>query len=82
MRAIAAELANYSEELANKPRWLVINKTDLLSEDDQAVARDSLLKQLQWDGQVFEVSAATGAGVEDLGHAVMQELERLNEESE
>jgi putative protein kinase ArgK-like GTPase of G3E family len=39
-----------------------------------------LLEQLEWDGQVFEVSAATGAGTEDLGKAIMQELERLTEE--
>jgi len=39
-----------------------------------------LLEQLQWDGPVFEVSAATGAGTEELGQAVMQELERLTEE--
>jgi GTP-binding protein len=77
---IAAELANYSEELANKPRWLVINKTDLLLDEDQAVARDLLIEQLQWDGQVFEVSAATGAGTKELGKAIMQELERLTEE--
>jgi GTP-binding protein len=80
VRVIAAELAKYSEELANKPRWLVINKTDLLLAEDQAVARDLLLEQLRWDGRVFEVSAATGAGTEELGKAIMLELERLAEE--
>jgi len=80
VRVIARELANYSQELANKPRWLVINKIDLLSEDDQAVAKEMLLEQLEWDGPVFEVSAATGAGTEELGQAIMQELERLTEE--
>jgi GTP-binding protein len=82
VRAIAAELGKFSEELANKPRWLVINKIDLLLDDDRVVARDMLLEQLQWDGPVFEVSAATGAGTEELGHAIMQELERLSEEPE
>ncbi len=79
VRAIAAELAKYSEDLAKKTRWLVINKIDLLASDDLAVAREMLLEQLQWDGPVFEVSAVTGAGTDELGNAVMQELERLEE---
>ncbi len=79
IRAIAKELAKFSEDLAAKTRWLVINKIDLLSEEDQVVARDMLLEQLQWDGPVFEVSAVTGAGTEQLGQAIMQELERIAE---
>jgi len=39
-----------------------------------------LLDHLQWDGPVFEVSAATGAGTDQLGQAVMQELERIAEQ--
>ncbi len=77
--AIAGELAKFSVELATKPRWLVINKTDLLSEEDRVVAKEMLLHELGWDGPVFEVSAATGEGTEALGHAVMQELERMSE---
>jgi len=80
VRAIAKELENFSADLAAKPRWLVINKIDLLDEDDLGVAREMLLEELQWDGPVFEVSAATGAGTEALGHAVMKALEELNEE--
>ena len=45
------------------------------------VAKEMLLEQLQWVGPVFEVSAATGAGTDELGHAVMQELERMAEEA-
>lgn len=82
VQALAQELVHFSAELAEKTRWLVINKTDLLSDDDLAVARKSLLDQLQWDGPVFEVSAATGAGTERLGQAIMQELERIKEESD
>ena len=75
VKAIAAELGNYSEELAGKDRWLVINKIDLLSTDDLAAARDELLRELDWQGPVFEVSAATGTGTEALAQAVMRELE-------
>ena len=77
VRAIAKELVKFSADLADTPRWLVINKTDLLSDDDLAVAKEMLLDELKWDGPAFEVSAATGAGTEQLGKAVMQELERI-----
>jgi GTP-binding protein len=77
--AIANELSNFSDELAEKPRWLVINKIDLLGDDDRVVARDKLLDDLGWDGPVFEVSAATGEGIEALGQAIIRELEYLQE---
>ena len=77
--AIAAELAKFSAELAEKPRWLVINKIDLLSDEDLEVAREMLLEELDWQGPVFEVSAATGAGTEALGQAVIQALEEWDE---
>jgi len=80
VQALAKELENFSAELADKPRWLVINKIDLLDSGDLEVAREMLLGELKWDGPVFEVSAATGAGTEALGHAVIQALEELNEE--
>jgi GTP-binding protein len=82
VKAIANELGKFSEDLAEKPRWLVINKTDLLTPADLGVAREMLLEELDWDGPVFEVSAATGAGTEALGHAVIQALEEIKEEEE
>jgi GTP-binding protein len=78
-KAIEEELRKFSEELTVKPRWLVINKTDLLAADDLAVACEELLSKLTWNGPVFEVSAETGAGTSELGQAVMQELERMIE---
>jgi GTP-binding protein len=80
VKAIASELVEYSADLAEKPRWLVINKIDLLGEEDLVVAREMLLEELDWDGPVFEVSAATGVGTEALGHAVIQALEEIEEE--
>jgi GTP-binding protein len=75
--AIQLELEKYSKDLAGKPRWLVINKIDLLLEDDLAVARTGLLQNLDWKGPVFEVSAATGDGTTTLAQAIMRELERM-----
>lgn len=78
-KAIENELRRYSEDLTSKPRWLVINKTDLLAPEVLEVARDALVNELSWTGPVFEVSAATGAGTEALGQAIMRELEVLDE---
>lgn len=80
--AIAKELAGFSAELAEKPRWLVINKIDLLDADDRKAARKRLLAELGWEGPVFEVSAASGEGTDALAQAIMRELERLAEETE
>jgi GTPase len=83
VRAITAELEKFSAELAEKPRWLVINKIDLLDARDRTAAREELLRELGWEGPAFEVSAATGEGVVALGQAVMRELEtRATEQRE
>ena len=74
--AIASELGKFSDELADKTRWLVINKTDLLPADELAEARQKLLTALDWNGPVFAVSAATGHGTEALAQAVMRHLEQ------
>jgi GTP-binding protein len=81
VKAIANELVKFSEDLAEKPRWLVINKIDLLSADEQAKAAQDLLGKLNWKGRVFEISAATGEGTQLLGQAVMRELEEIAEEA-
>ena len=79
--AIARELANFSAELAEKDRWLVINKIDLLPADELETARQELLAALDWTGPVFEVSAATGEGTEALAQAVMRYLEQDPDET-
>ena len=61
----------------SKPRWLVINKIDLVTGDQLVAAKDQLLGELDWDGPVYEVSAATGKGTEALGQSVMQYLDGL-----
>jgi len=76
-RAIQDELAKFSDDLSTKPRWLVINKIDLMTGDQLVATKDQLLGELDWDGPVYEVSAATGKGTEALGQAVMQYLDGL-----
>ncbi len=74
--AVVRELEAFSSELARMPRWLVLNKIDLLDADELARRRQQLVDDLAWDGPVFEVSAATGRGTDALGQAVIRELER------
>ena len=78
VRSIQQELEKYSRDLADKPRWLVINKTDLLASDGLAAAREQLLESLAWQGPVHEVSAVSGSGIKRLAQAVMRELERMS----
>ena len=82
VRALELELANFSDDLVQKPRWLVLNKIDLLDDDARRATRKTILAKLDWQGPVFEVSAATGEGTEALAQAVMQELEARSEEQE
>jgi len=76
VRTVEAELAAFSGELAARPRWLVVNKLDLLDpgERDARVAR--LIATLGRDAPVLGVSAATGEGTEALARAVMRALEQ------
>ena len=63
---ITHEITKYAETLANKPRWLVINKTDLLSGSELAQRQQALLEKTQWQGKVYAISAHTGAGTTQL----------------
>jgi GTP-binding protein len=77
--AIEDELAKFSDDLMHIPRWLVINKIDLLAADQLGTAVKDLLTKLDWQGPVFEISAETGKGTAELGQALMRELERMAE---
>ncbi|HQW08431.1 MAG TPA: GTPase ObgE [Steroidobacteraceae bacterium] len=74
-RAIIAELKKFSADLAAKPRWLVLNKRDLLpNEAAEAKARD-IARRLRHKGPKFLISGVTGEGTKALCEAVMQHLE-------
>jgi len=84
-RAIVAELKKFSPELAAKPRWLVINKSDLLPEKEAQKRAKDIVRRLRWRGPWFLISGVTGRGAKELTEAVMSFLEertRAAEESE
>ncbi len=82
IRAIEKELLRFSEDVSEKPRWLVLNKTDLLTKEDMAGVHEDLVDQLSWDGPVFETSAVSGEGTEELAQAIMRELENMAEQAQ
>jgi GTPase len=72
---IVEELRKYSADLAKKPRWLVLNKKDLLPEDEAKALAARIVKQLRFTGPVFLISGATGEGTGPLCQAIMKLLE-------
>ncbi|HVK99577.1 MAG TPA: Obg family GTPase CgtA, partial [Dongiaceae bacterium] len=77
--AIAGELHLFSQALAERTRWLVLNKTDLLLDDEAEERCQHIIDGLEWDGPVFKISAANGVGTSELVFAIMNYLEELNE---
>ncbi|MAL93809.1 MAG: GTPase ObgE [Haliea sp.] len=72
---IVRELERFSPTLAARPRWLVLNKTDLLLPEDLAEVRAQVLAALDWQGPVYEISALSGVGTERLSQDLMIALE-------
>ena len=80
-RAIVLELKKFDAALAKKPRWLVLNKRDLMPDQDAEVLARSIVRRLRFRGPHFLVSGATGRGTQELCAAVMNFLEeRAREE--
>ena len=76
-KALVEELRKYDEALYNKPRWIVLNKIDLLPEEEQDDKINQIVDALQLgeDEQVFVISAATREGCDELINAVAQYLD-------
>ena len=72
---IINELDTYSHELVDKPRWLVLNKTDLLDEGELKIKQDEIIQRLNWQGPVYTISAISKKGTENLAYEIMQQLE-------
>ena len=75
-RAIVEELRKYDETLYQKPRWLVLNKLDMVPEDEREERVRQFVKDYGWEGPVFAISALTAEGCKDLTYAIMEHLEQ------
>jgi GTP-binding protein len=81
-KAIVKELKKYDESLFDKPRWLVLNKLDVVPENERAKRVKDFIKRFAWKGPVFEISALTREGCEELVQEIYRYLEqqRLQEQ--
>ena len=73
-RAIAAELKKYDPKLYAKPRWLVLNKLDMIDADARATRVKDFIRRFRYKGPVFEISALTHEGCEQLVKAFYQHI--------
>jgi len=74
-KTIINELDSYSHELAQKPRWLVLNKADLLDDEELKSKKEDIIQQLDWQGPVHVISALSKTGTETLAFDIMKQLE-------
>jgi GTP-binding protein len=81
-KAILAELGKFDVELLNKPRWLVLNKLDLLPEEDRDEICSKIVRDLNWDGPVYRIAALAKEGTEQLCYDLMDYLEQSAEDAE
>lgn len=79
-KKIIHEVEKWSDELARKPRWLVLNKIDRLPQDQVEQHCQTIIDELQWTGPVFKIAALTGDGTRELMFAIMNFLEQQRQE--
>ena len=80
-QVILQELRAYNPELLEKPRWLVLNKIDLIPESEREAMIQKIVQDLEWKDKVFPISAVTGMGTQALCYALMQLIGELKHES-
>ena len=80
-KAIVGELLKHDPALADKPRWLVLNKLDLIPEEDREKTVKDFLKAYKkatkYDGPVFPITAISGEGTKPLIYAIHEALEQM-----
>jgi len=72
---IINELTRFSPSLTDRERWLVLNKSDMLMEDEREERVKEVIERLQWEGPVYVISAISKQGTEQLSHDLMRYIE-------
>ena len=72
-KAIVNELKKYDDALYDKPRWLVLNKIDMVQDSADLVKQ--FVKDFGYKGRVFAISAISGVGCKELTYAIMDHLD-------
>lgn len=78
-RVIAEELEAFSPTLAQRERWLVLNKLDLLPEDERQARCDEIVAALGWQGPVYRIAAISGENTERLCQDILRYVEACAE---
>lgn len=73
-QALVKELEKYSPELAERERWLVLNKIDLLPEDEREAHCNEIVTALNWQGPVFVISGQIGLNKASLVQALSEKI--------
>ena len=77
VRALVAELKKYDAKLHAKPRWIVLNKIDMVPAAEREARVAAFVRRLRWKGPVFAISALTREGCEPLIRAVYRHVSAL-----
>lgn len=75
VRIIENELNQYGDALEQRPRWLVLNKIDLLPPEEQKPRCQAVVDALNWTGEVAFISAVTSSGTQELCYRIMQAMD-------
>ena len=78
-KAIVNELKIYDQALFEKPRWLVLNKLDMVPAEQRVNKVVNFVKRYGWKGPVFQISALTREGCEHLVQAIYQHVASMQE---
>jgi GTPase len=81
-RAIVDELAGFSETLAKKERWLVLNKSDMADDETLDALQQRFVDELGWDIPVYRIAAIDGTGCQKLCQDIMRSVELHRERLE
>ena len=73
-KGIIKELRKYDEALYEKPRWIVLNKLDLVPTEDRAALVKDFIKRMRWKGPVFQVSALAREGLDPMVQAIYEHV--------
>ena len=73
-KGIVKELRKYDEALYEKPRWIVLNKLDMVPTEDRAALVKDFIKRMRWKGPVFQVSALAREGLDPMVQAIYEHV--------
>ncbi len=76
VRMLEKEMASFDPGLMEKPRWLLLNKMDLVPEQERDALRQQIIDALGWEAPCYSISAATGFGTEVLVHDILRHLKQ------